>query len=82
MLQEWGDGQVAPCVHCCRPLTFETVEADRIEPGGSYARVNVQPSCRQCNLARSDKAEWVPPRVSGVGVQGFCPSHLPQPRPA
>lgn len=55
MLTTWGDGATAPCVHCSAPLTFETVEADRIVPGGSYRRDNVQPSCRTCNLRRSDK---------------------------
>jgi hypothetical protein len=58
MLATWGDGVKCPCVHCKAMLDFEAVEADRIIPGGPYARHNVQPSCRACNLARSDDASW------------------------
>jgi len=58
MLRTWGDGENCPCVHCGQPLTFATVEADRIVPGGPYRRDNVQPACRSCNLARSDNAAW------------------------
>lgn len=53
-----GDGVKVPCVHCEMMLTFETVEADRIIPGGSYRRENVQPSCAPCNKLRSNKTEW------------------------
>jgi hypothetical protein len=53
-----GNGERVRCVHCGGWLTFETVEADRIIPGGSYRRDNVQPSCRPCNLYRSDNEEW------------------------
>jgi 5-methylcytosine-specific restriction endonuclease McrA len=63
MLVTWGDGVKCPCVHCGAILTYETVEADRIVPGGSYARSNVQPACRGCNLARSNKVEWSPALV-------------------
>jgi hypothetical protein len=58
MLATWGNGSECPCIFCETPLTFATVEADRIIPGASYARVNVQPACRTCNLAKSDDAEW------------------------
>ena len=58
MLKVWGDGEKCPCVHCGDPLSYETVEADRIVPGGSYRRDNVQPACRRCNLRRSDNADW------------------------
>lgn len=58
MLATWGDGTQAPCVHCQTTLTYETVEADRIQPGGSYRRENVQPACRSCNLDRSDDPTW------------------------
>ena len=58
MLRHWGDGEKAPCTHCDAPLHYETIEADRIEPGGSYRRSNVQPSCRGCNLARADDVDW------------------------
>lgn len=58
MLETWGDGTTCPCVHCEAPLVYETVEADRIVPGGSYRRENIQPSCRGCNAARSNDTEW------------------------
>lgn len=58
MLATWGDGIVCPCIHCEQPVTYETVEADRIVPGGSYRRDNVQPACRSCNLQRSDNPAW------------------------
>ena len=58
MLATWGDGTKCPCVHCEAMLDFATVEADRVQPGGPYARWNVQPACRACNLARSDDASW------------------------
>jgi 5-methylcytosine-specific restriction endonuclease McrA len=57
MLATWGDGVKCPCVHCEAMLTYETVEADRIVPGGSYRRDNIQPACRACNLARSDDGD-------------------------
>jgi len=61
MLATWGDGTSCPCVHCGDTVTFETVEADRIIPGESYRRSNVQPSCKPCNQSRSNKLDWVPP---------------------
>jgi hypothetical protein len=45
-------------VHCAEDLTFDLIEADRIYPGGSYRRENVQPSCRPCNISRSDRTDW------------------------
>jgi hypothetical protein len=54
MLAAFGDGITAPCVHCGAALTYDTIEADRIIPGGPYARYNVQPSCRACNARRGD----------------------------
>jgi len=53
-----GNGSTVDCVHCHQPQTFQTVEADRIVPGGPYARHNVQPACRACNLSRSDNTDW------------------------
>jgi hypothetical protein len=53
-----GDGVKVPCVHCGMMLDFNTVEADRIIPGGSYRRENVQPADRACNLSRSNDAAW------------------------
>jgi 5-methylcytosine-specific restriction endonuclease McrA len=58
MLRTWGNGVTCPCVHCNSVLSYETVEADRIIPGASYRRENVQPACRSCNLDRSNKVEW------------------------
>ncbi len=58
MLSAFGDGESCPCAHCRRPLTYVSVEADRIIPGGSYRHENVQPSCRDCNLARGTDAKW------------------------
>lgn len=54
-----GDGVKVACVHCQALVDYDGVQADRIIPGGTYARTNVQPSCAPCNLARSDNAEWV-----------------------
>ena len=44
----------ATCVHCGKGLDFSTIEADRITPGGSYARHNIQASCRPCNVRRGN----------------------------
>jgi 5-methylcytosine-specific restriction endonuclease McrA len=55
-----GDGTHVYCVHGCGTLLdYETVEADRIEPGESYRRNNVQPACRPCNIARSNNPYWI-----------------------
>jgi hypothetical protein len=58
LLWEYGNGEYAACVHCGAVLTYDTIEADRIVPGGTYARHNVQPADRACNLARSNDADW------------------------
>lgn len=62
MLKTFGDGESCPCTHCDVPLNYETVESDRIDPNQGYARKNVQPSCRGCNLSRSDVVEWMAPK--------------------
>jgi hypothetical protein len=60
-----GDGTSVPCwLGCGTVLTFATVEADRIVPGGSYRRGNIAPACRPCNLARSDDGELTPQEVA------------------
>jgi 5-methylcytosine-specific restriction endonuclease McrA len=64
MLATWGDGEKCDCVHCGTPLSYETVQADRIAPGGSYARKNVQPSCAGCNRSRSNNTAWVSPLMA------------------
>ena len=58
MLVAWGDGVKAPCTHCSMMLDYDSIEADRIVPGGSYRRDNIQPACRLCNLSRSNNASW------------------------
>lgn len=58
MLRTWGNGKTCPCTHCRKRLCYATVEADRITPGGRYTHDNIQPACRECNLARSDNPEW------------------------
>ena len=63
MLETFGDGATAPCTHCLELLTPDTIEADRIVPGGSYRRDNIQPSCRRCNLDRSDDPTWIAPAL-------------------
>jgi hypothetical protein len=60
MLREYGDGITCPCAHCGITLDYETVQADRIVPGGSYAFDNVQPACFACNRARSNNTDWQP----------------------
>ena len=54
LLAMFGNHVEAPCTHCGCPLTLATMEVDRIVPGGSYARHNIQPSCANCNLLRGD----------------------------
>lgn len=55
MLDTFGDGYWCDCYHCGRPLEYDTVEADRIIPGGSYRRDNIIPACRRCNASRGNK---------------------------
>ena len=55
LLEAWGNGETAPCTHCGARLTRDQLEADRIIPGGPYARTNIQPSCGPCNKARGNK---------------------------
>jgi len=71
LLHKFGNGKTAPCVHCEIALTFETLQADRIIPGGSYRRANVQPACGPCNRDRSDKLTWTPPRLRNLRRADF-----------
>lgn len=64
-----GDGTQVRCVHCGQCLTYDTVEADRIVPGGSYRRENVQPSCRRDNSVRGSNPDWV---YDGPKMVGSC----------
>jgi 5-methylcytosine-specific restriction endonuclease McrA len=54
MLAWFGDGTTCACTHCGEALDATSIEADRIIPGGSYARTNIQPSCAPCNRLRGD----------------------------
>lgn len=63
MLATFGNGKTVPCVHCGETLTYTTVQADRIVPGGSYRRSNIQPSCAPDNRERSNRLDWVPPKL-------------------
>lgn len=58
-----GDGIRVRCVHCLQWLTAETLQHDRRQPGGTYARHNVQPSCGHCNASRGNNPNWIPPRL-------------------
>jgi hypothetical protein len=60
LLRVYGDGTTVCCVWCPAVLTYDTVEADRKIPGGSYRFDNVQPACRRCNLSRSNNVDWTP----------------------
>ena len=56
-----GNGEGVRCVHCGSWTPLEQVEADRISPGGSYRRENIQPSCGRDNRSRGNKADWESP---------------------
>lgn len=59
LLATYGDGESCQCVHGCGTVvTYATVQADRIVPGGSYRHSNVQPACEPCNRQRSNDASW------------------------
>lgn len=68
MLDTFGNGSTVACVHCGCTLTFATVQADRIIPGGTYRRDNVQPSCSKDNIARSDNAAWISPLAAAAAA--------------
>ena len=55
LLDAYGDGNTVPCWHCGDRLTKAALEADRVIPGGSYARHNILPSCGPCNKRRGTK---------------------------
>lgn len=52
------EGKNVNCTHCGKELDYHTVEADKKEPSGGYRRENVQPSCRNCNIRRSNDTSW------------------------
>jgi hypothetical protein len=55
LLDAFGDGSSVRCIHCSTSLDRTNVEADRIIPGGPYARHNIVPSCSPCNKKRGTK---------------------------
>jgi hypothetical protein len=67
----WPGAEKTPpnvhCVHCGNMLTYErgsksnTLEQDKKDPSGTYKYPNVQPSCRTCNIRRSNDPSWVHP---------------------
>lgn len=75
MLATFGDGTTCSCVHCGETLTLATCEADRIIPGGSYRRSNVQPACSPCNRTRSNNVSWLSPLAAAArAVNAAMPS--------
>lgn len=68
-----GDGEKVACAFACGTiLTLETIWVDRIIPGcygGTYARSNIQPSCRGCQLDEGGRLGQVrrglAPRTAG-----------------
>ena len=59
-----GTGTTVLCVHGCGTvLDSTTLRVDRIIPGGSYGRDNIQPSCHRDNTDRSNKLDWTPRHV-------------------
>jgi hypothetical protein len=51
LLTAYGDGELTTCYRCSVPLDYETVTADRIDPGafgGRYVRCNLRPACQPC----------------------------------
>lgn len=57
LLHVYGDGTLAPCVHCGCLVSYETMEVDKIVPqsmGGRYVWNNIHVSCFHDNRTRSD----------------------------
>ena len=59
-----GDGEKVPCVHCGAMLTYDDIDVDRVIPGDSYRRDNVQPSCAFDNRSRGNKPDWSSPLLA------------------
>lgn len=53
LLQQFGDGQVAPCGFCGVLVDFDSITVDRYPipgcQGGTYRRNNIRPACGPCN---------------------------------
>ncbi len=60
-------GRDVHCTHCGTMLTYEkggknnTLEQDKKNPSGGYKYENIQPSCRSCNITRSNDTTWTHP---------------------
>src|SRR5258708_170027 len=60
-------GKDVHCAHCGTMLTYErgsksnTLEQDKRNPSKGYKYENIQPSCRSCNINRSNDIGWVHP---------------------
>lgn len=50
---------------CRDVLTFDTITADRKDPGGTYRHENVQPACRPCQhtqgalITNERRRQWI-----------------------
>jgi HNH endonuclease len=60
-----GDGTTVQCTwqtheKCPGELTIDTMEQDRIEPGGPYSLDNLVASCGHCNKARNYRLVEIP----------------------
>ena len=69
LLNVYGDGKTAPCLHCGVMVTKKDMHQDRIygtKQGGGYSVENVFPSCVTCNTGRRD-----------AGVEGAKPTIKP-----
>jgi hypothetical protein len=69
MLGHFGDGTHVDCQHCGAQLDKATVQADRIIPGGSYRRSNIQPACGGCNVRRGANRCWGCPLLVACGTR-------------
>lgn len=56
------------CTHCGCVLSFDTVQADRIAPGGSYRRENIQPADAECNRLRGSDTTWIHPNRQSIAL--------------
>lgn len=58
LLEEFGDGETAPCVYCGKIITHGgALEQDKIYTtleGGRYRMPNLIPACSKCNKDRGD----------------------------
>ena len=69
LLNVYGDGKSAPCLHCGVMVDKKSMHQDRIygtKQGGGYSVENVFPSCGPCNVGRRD-----------AGVEGAKPTVQP-----